>query len=141
MKPWLKVIICPQKPKDYQFEYAVSDPHTGDHKSQWESKQDGVVRGFYSLLEPDGTTRIVEYIADDHGFRAVVKKIGTAVHPEPEPIVRPYDGGFSGAYGGEGKHYLGETVNYGGQAVVLGQGGEYQINVCYCLTLFEIKLM
>lgn len=30
---------------------------------------------------------MVEYIADDHGFRAVVKKIGTPIHPEPAPIV------------------------------------------------------
>ncbi|KAL1505350.1 hypothetical protein ABEB36_004937 [Hypothenemus hampei] len=63
--------------KSYVYEYGVSDPHTGDHKSQWESKdKDGNVRGSYSLLEPDGTTRIVDYIADDHGFRAIVKKVG-----------------------------------------------------------------
>lgn len=55
----------------------MSDPHTGDHKTQWETKdKDGVVRGSYSLLEPDGSTRIVDYIADDYGFRAVVKKVG-----------------------------------------------------------------
>lgn len=79
-----------QQPHDYQFDYAVSDPHTGDHKSQWEVKEKGVVKGGYSLLEPDGTTRIVEYIADDHGFRAVVKKIGTPIHPipaAPAPVV------------------------------------------------------
>ncbi|EEZ97495.1 uncharacterized protein LOC103314422 [Tribolium castaneum] len=91
------------KPRDYHFSYAVSDPHTGDHKSQWEVKENGVVRGAYSLLEPDGTTRVVEYVADHDGFRAVVKKIGTAIHPEPviavpQPIVpevahfRSYDG-------------------------------------------------
>ncbi|ERL87697.1 hypothetical protein D910_05087 [Dendroctonus ponderosae] len=63
--------------KSYAFEYGVSDPHTGDHKSQWETKdKEGTVRGSYSLLEPDGTTRIVDYIADEHGFRAVVKKVG-----------------------------------------------------------------
>lgn len=62
--------------KAYAFEYGVSDPHTGDHKSQWETKdKDGTVRGSYSLLEPDGSTRIVDYIADEHGFRAVVKKV------------------------------------------------------------------
>lgn len=71
-----KKIINLQK-KSYAFEYGVSDPHTGDHKSQWESKdKEGTVRGSYSLLEPDGTTRIVDYIADEHGFRAVVKKVG-----------------------------------------------------------------
>ncbi|XP_018566243.1 putative mediator of RNA polymerase II transcription subunit 12 [Anoplophora glabripennis] len=65
------------EPRPYAFEYGVSDPHTGDHKTQWETKDKaGVVRGSYSLLEPDGSTRIVDYIADDHGFRAIVKKIG-----------------------------------------------------------------
>lgn len=46
-----------------------------------------MVRGGYSLVEPDGTTRVVEYVADDHGFRAVVKKIGTPIHPPPAPVV------------------------------------------------------
>ncbi|XP_030755669.1 uncharacterized protein LOC115881999 [Sitophilus oryzae] len=65
------------EPRSYAFEYGVSDPHTGDHKTQWETKdKDGTVRGSYSLLDSDGTTRIVDYIADDQGFRAVVKKVG-----------------------------------------------------------------
>lgn len=38
-------------------------------------------------MEPDGTTRVVEYIADDHGFRAVVKKLGTPIHPSPAHVV------------------------------------------------------
>lgn len=39
--------------------------------------------GAYSLAEPDGTTRIVEYTADKHnGFNAVVKRIGHAHHPQ-----------------------------------------------------------
>ncbi|CAH0559096.1 unnamed protein product [Brassicogethes aeneus] len=63
------------KPHDYEYGYGVSDPLTGDHKSQWEVKEQGIVRGGYSLLEADGTTRVVEYVADDHGFRAIVKKI------------------------------------------------------------------
>lgn len=79
-----------KQPRDYHFDYFVSDPHTGDHKSQWEVKEKGVVRGGYSLVEPDGTTRVVEYIADDHGFRAVVKKIGTPVHPPPAPVVHQH---------------------------------------------------
>lgn len=39
--------------------------------------------GGYKLKESDGTTRLVEYTADDHnGFNAVVKKIGHAHHPQ-----------------------------------------------------------
>lgn len=45
------------------------------------------MKGGYSLVEPDGTTRVVEYIADDNGFRAVVKKIGTPIHPPPASVV------------------------------------------------------
>lgn len=34
-------------------------------------------------MEPDGSVRVVEYVADDkNGFNAVVKKIGPSLHPE-----------------------------------------------------------
>lgn len=95
-----------QKPRDYHFEYAVSDPHTGDHKSQWEVKKDGVVRGAYSLLEPDGTTRIVEYIADDlHGFRAVVKKIGEPINGHGYQNQLIYDEPTPLSYNGQKENY------------------------------------
>ncbi|XP_073836509.1 cuticular protein 76Bb [Musca autumnalis] len=67
----------------YQFDYGVKDLKTGDIKNQWEHRDGDVVKGGYSLKESDGTTRVVEYHADDHnGFNAVVKKIGHAHHPE-----------------------------------------------------------
>uniref|UniRef100_A0A182NWW4 Uncharacterized protein n=1 Tax=Anopheles dirus TaxID=7168 RepID=A0A182NWW4_9DIPT len=69
----------------YQFEYGVKDPLTGDHKSQWEMRDGDIVKGSYTLDEPDGTQRIVEYRADDrNGFEAIVKKIGKPKHPEHE---------------------------------------------------------
>lgn len=38
--------------------------------------------GAYSLVEPDGSVRVVEYWADDkHGFNAVVKRLGPNLHP------------------------------------------------------------
>lgn len=67
----------------YKFEYGVKDPHTGDHKSQWEVRDGDVVKGEYTIEEADGTTRVVSYTADDKsGFNAVVKKIGKAHHPQ-----------------------------------------------------------
>ncbi|CAG9784939.1 unnamed protein product [Diatraea saccharalis] len=48
----------------YAFEYSVEDPHTGDHKTQHETRDGDVVKGFYSLHEPDGSIRTVEYAAD-----------------------------------------------------------------------------
>lgn len=75
-----------QKYPKYAFNYGVNDPHTGDVKSHQEIRDGGVVKGSYSVNEPDGTIRVVEYTADDHnGFNAVVKKIGHAVHPSPIP--------------------------------------------------------
>lgn len=55
---------------------------TGDSKSQQESRSGDVVQGSYSLVDPDGTRRIVEYTADPHnGFNAVVQRVplGAAV--------------------------------------------------------------
>ncbi|KAM3960264.1 uncharacterized protein ACR2FA_005559 [Aphomia sociella] len=66
----------------YAFEYAVKDPHTGDNKAQWEKRDGDVVKGAYSLVEPDGNLRVVEYWADDKsGFNAVVKRLGPNLHP------------------------------------------------------------
>ncbi|XP_013200399.1 larval cuticle protein A2B-like [Amyelois transitella] len=67
----------------YGFNYAVSDPLTGDNKAQTEHRDGGVVKGSYSLAEPDGTIRVVDYAADPvSGFNAVVKRIGPAAHPQ-----------------------------------------------------------
>lgn len=41
--------------------------------------------GSYSLVEPDGSKRVVDYTADKHhGFSAVVKKIGHHGHHSVE---------------------------------------------------------
>ncbi|XP_065084586.1 uncharacterized protein LOC135706840 [Ochlerotatus camptorhynchus] len=65
----------------YKFEYGVKDTKTGDHKSQWEMRDGDIVKGSYTLDEPDGTQRIVEYRADDkNGFQAIVKTIVRPVH-------------------------------------------------------------
>ncbi|XP_061378069.1 uncharacterized protein LOC116766024 isoform X2 [Danaus plexippus] len=65
----------------YQYSYSVADPHTGDHKSQHEVRDGDVVKGGYSLLQPDGSFRKVSYSADDHnGFNAVVHNSGPSHH-------------------------------------------------------------
>lgn len=70
-------------PAHYAFEYDVHDPHTGDVKSQHETRKGDDVKGFYTLKEADGTVREVHYTADKHnGFNAVVKRTGHAVHPQ-----------------------------------------------------------
>ena len=57
------------------FSYGVHDPHSGDVKSQHESRVGDNVVGQYSLVEADGSRRVVDYAADAHsGFNAVVRK-------------------------------------------------------------------
>ncbi|GBP81516.1 Cuticle protein [Eumeta japonica] len=65
----------------YDFSYSIADGHTGDNKSQQESRDGDVVHGEYSLLEADGSIRKVQYTADDHnGFNAVVSHSAPSHH-------------------------------------------------------------
>lgn len=49
--PIAKTIIAePSAPAHYDFGYAVSDPLTGDHKSQQESRRGDVVQGKYFIF-------------------------------------------------------------------------------------------
>ncbi|RZC35175.1 larval cuticle protein A2B-like [Asbolus verrucosus] len=71
----------------YSFAYDVQDALTGDSKSQVESRSGDLVQGQYSLVEPDGTRRIVDYTADPiNGFNAVVSKTPLA-HVVAAPLV------------------------------------------------------
>lgn len=64
-----------QPDASYTFAYQVQDQITGDSKSQEETRQGDVVKGRYSLIEPDGTRRTVDYTADPtNGFNAYVQK-------------------------------------------------------------------
>ncbi|CAG4941740.1 unnamed protein product [Parnassius apollo] len=70
----------------YDFAYSVADGHTGDTKSQHESRDGDAVHGEYSLLEADGSVRRVQYSADDHnGFNAVVSHSAPAKHGVSAP--------------------------------------------------------
>ncbi|KAG7311165.1 hypothetical protein JYU34_002165 [Plutella xylostella] len=73
----------PQENVNYNFAYEVNDRTTGDIKSQSEARRGDTVLGQYSLLQPDGVTRTVEYKADDReGFKATVSNDGTPVCSE-----------------------------------------------------------
>lgn len=59
----------------YSYAYDIQDALTGDSKSQQETRNGDAVQGSYSLVEPDGTRRTVEYTADPvNGFNAVVHR-------------------------------------------------------------------
>ncbi|KAG7197557.1 hypothetical protein KM043_000173, partial [Ampulex compressa] len=76
----------------YSFSYSVADGLTGDNKAQEETRNGDVVQGSYSLIEPDGSRRIVSYAADPiNGFNAVVQKdpsitVKTAVAAAPVAV-------------------------------------------------------
>ncbi|KAK9745610.1 Insect cuticle protein [Popillia japonica] len=72
----------------YSYSYGVQDALTGDSKSQTESRSGDVVKGQYSLIDSDGTKRVVDYAADPiNGFNAVVSKTPLAVPVAAAPII------------------------------------------------------
>ncbi|XP_069360360.1 cuticle protein 18.6-like [Maniola hyperantus] len=78
----------PEAPAHYEFQYSVQDGHTGDVKQQQEARAGDAVHGSYSLVQPDGVQRIVDYTADAvHGFNANVRYEG---HPVAAPAKIAY---------------------------------------------------
>ncbi|GAB0094774.1 larval cuticle protein A2B-like [Sergentomyia squamirostris] len=72
----------------YSYSYDIQDALTGDSKNQQETRNGDVVQGSYSLVEPDGTRRIVEYTADPvNGFNAVVHREPLATKVVAAPAV------------------------------------------------------
>jgi len=86
----------------YSFGYAVNDPYRHDYHSHHETKEGGVVKGQYSLVEDDGSgVRTVTYTADPvHGFNAIVdkgplpvrdlQKLAPAVHHHQPVVAVPH---------------------------------------------------
>lgn len=59
----------------YNFAYDIQDSLTGDSKNQHETRDGDVVQGQYSLTDPDGYRRTVDYTSDPiNGFNAVVSR-------------------------------------------------------------------
>lgn len=48
----------------YKYAYNVNDALTGDNKAQEEIRDGDVVKGYYTFLEADGTTRTVNYYGE-----------------------------------------------------------------------------
>ena len=85
-----------EEPANYDFEYGVHDGHTGDVKTHHESAKNGVVEGYYSLIDADGHKRTVHYTADPvHGFNAQVQRepiqghVVKAAQPVQKYIAQP----------------------------------------------------
>ncbi|KAJ8918349.1 hypothetical protein NQ315_008043 [Exocentrus adspersus] len=137
------------KPTDYSFSYGVKDLHTGDIKHQWEKKEGDSIKGQYSVVEPDGSVRTVDYTADDKsGFNAVVKHTGPFQHPvghskkatsHNEVVLKPqlveakepeyetkYEYVYPKQYGGEYAHSQLDNIDYQLPAADVGYGNEQE---------------
>ncbi|XP_017464691.1 PREDICTED: larval cuticle protein A2B [Rhagoletis zephyria] len=91
LKPALVKTVEVEAPAQYEFSYSVRDDHTGDIKSQTESRQGDVVKGQYSLIDADGYLRTVDYTSDAHnGFNAIVRRdpLGHKVVKAIAPIAK-----------------------------------------------------
>jgi hypothetical protein len=62
-----------QEPANYQFSYEVQDSESGSEFSLEESRQDESAQGSYRVLLPDGRLQIVEYEADQEGYRPQIR--------------------------------------------------------------------
>ncbi|GAB6024003.1 hypothetical protein CHUAL_008729 [Chamberlinius hualienensis] len=102
---------------NYNFGYDVKDYVYGNHQSRHESGSSdpkGVTRGSYSVVEPDGSVRTVNYEADwINGFRATVSdKNGVTQH------------GYNSGYGSGDARYGNGAGGYGSSAEAYGSGAK-----------------
>ncbi|CAH0718415.1 unnamed protein product, partial [Brenthis ino] len=58
-----------QEPANYDFGYKVNDIDSGSDFGHTESRQDNRAEGSYFVVLPDGTKQVVEYEADERGFK------------------------------------------------------------------------
>ncbi|CAL8139748.1 unnamed protein product [Orchesella dallaii] len=66
----------------YSYNYGVADKFTGDQKSAGEVRDGPLTKGYYSVVQPDGVLRTVNYVVDPKlGFQAQVINKGIAGHP------------------------------------------------------------
>ncbi|XP_026471441.1 uncharacterized protein LOC113375712 [Ctenocephalides felis] len=76
---------------DYKFAYGVEDPHRGNSQRRKESRDGDKVQGEYSLIEPDGSLRVVKYTADlKNGFQAIVQHTPSHASGYKQPTVTKY---------------------------------------------------
>lgn len=91
IKPALIKTVEVEAPAHYDFSYSVHDEHTGDIKSQTESRKGDQVHGQYTLIDADGYLRTVDYTSDAHnGFNAVVRRdpLGHKVVKAVAPVAK-----------------------------------------------------
>ncbi|KAG1698098.1 Cuticle protein 10.9 [Nymphon striatum] len=62
-----------EKPQPYEFSYDITDDEQNSNGRQESGDEYGNMKGAYSIKLANGLTRWVQYVADEGGFRAVIK--------------------------------------------------------------------
>ncbi|UYV83210.1 hypothetical protein LAZ67_23000226 [Cordylochernes scorpioides] len=86
---------------NYGFGYQIANGYGAVNGRQEVGDGHGNVAGSYNIADRDGRVRKVSYVADGHGFRAVVNtnEPGTAASlPAAAVMASPYKGNFAGSY-------------------------------------------
>ncbi|CAG2167619.1 unnamed protein product [Oppiella nova] len=71
--PQPAIALREETPEPYTYAFTSVDEFGTQLSRQEQADGSGAVTGSYSLSDPDGRQRIVEYIADAAGFRATVR--------------------------------------------------------------------
>ncbi|KAG8201759.1 hypothetical protein JTE90_012818 [Oedothorax gibbosus] len=99
-------------PIPYSFNYNSDTEDGGNSGHQESGDGNGRVQGSYTVTDLEGHTRVVDYVADENGFRATVRtnEPGTAnLNPadvtvestgDDNGIAAAYSGAAAGAYSG-----------------------------------------
>lgn len=107
-----------QEPANYDFSYEVIAPEYGVQFGHQESRRDEQTAGHYNVLLPDGRTQIVQYEADQGGYRP------TITYQEPAGGYGRGAGGYgNGGYAQGGGRYAGGNAGAGGYAAGGAAGG------------------
>ncbi|XP_043484996.1 pro-resilin-like [Leptopilina heterotoma] len=70
-------------PVNYEFSYEVQDGDVGLDFGHREMRKDNTATGSYHVLLPDTRILYVDYIADENGYRPMIRYEGTASYPAP----------------------------------------------------------
>nr|CAD7260224.1 unnamed protein product [Timema shepardi] len=85
------------EPANYEFNYEVQDSESGAEFGHEETRQDESAQGSYRVLLPDGRLQIVEYRADEEGYKPEIRYEETAYSRDsqgPYPASRTGQGPY-----------------------------------------------
>jgi collagen type III alpha len=78
IKNFQKCVLLLQEPAKYEFSYEVKDDQSGSTFGHTEMRDGQRAQGEFNVLLPDGRKQIVEYEADQDGFKPQIRYEGEA---------------------------------------------------------------